>query len=192
MKLTENDNYNEEWDKFIADGNRNALTTIYFHYYDQLFTFGLKHISDKQVVEDSIQTIFLNFIQNRKGIGKVKNLTSYLIASFRHQLFNDLAKQKRTVLIDDFNDEQFDYFKSTEQDNSYEDLEQIHHVVKELMCKLPSKMQEIIFLRFNNRIPYEEIAEMLNISVDSCYKSVYRSIKAIREEAEKILGNGSV
>ena len=39
----------------------------------------------------------------------------------------------------------------------------------------------------NDKISYEEIAQIMDISIDSCYKTVYRAIKTIREEAEKIM-----
>ncbi len=181
----------EAWNKFIDKGDKDALATIYFHYYDRLFTFGLKHTPDKQTVEDSIQTVFFNLIQNRKGIGKVKNLTAYLMGAFRHQLFYDLAKQKNTLLTNKIQDWQFDYYTSSEQGISEkENFEQLYQAVRESIGRLPPKQQEIIFLRFDSGVPYEEIADMLHISVDSCYKSVYRSVKRIREEVEKTLGKG--
>ena len=189
MKVIKSNGQVEAWDQFILDGNMDALSRIYFHYYDLLFTYGMKHTSDKQVVEDTIQNVFMNLIKLRKSIGDIKNLSGYLISTFRRQLFLDLNKQKKTILTEQLPEERFDYFKSPEQDISdKENLERIHLTIKQCIGKLTAKQQEIIFLRFEREVPYEEIAEMLNISVDSCYKSVYRSIKTIRAEVGKILG----
>jgi RNA polymerase sigma factor (sigma-70 family) len=149
----------------------------------------LKHGVDKHVVEDSIQNVFINLIKFRKGIGEVKNLSGYLVSSFRRQLFADLTNQNKTILTEQVSDEQFDYFKSSEQDISdKEKLELLHATVKECIGNLTAKQQEILFLRFENGISYEEISELLHISVDSCYKSVYRSIKIIRGEVVKLSG----
>ena len=182
----------EIWNKFILDGNQDALSRIYFHYYDLLFDYGQKHTSDKQLVEDVIQDIFINFIKVRKRIGNVKNLGGYLLTTFRRQLYLDLIRQKKTILTEQLPEGQFDYYKSPEQEGSdQESMEQVHSAIRECIGKLTPKQQEMIYLRFEREISYEQIAQTLNISVDSCYKSTYRSIKIIRAEVEKILGKGA-
>lgn len=187
MKVLKSNSQFEDWNQFILEGNMDALSRIYFHCYDLLFTYGLKHTADKQVVENTIQNVFMNLITLRKSIGDVKNLTGYLICTFRRQLFLELNKQKKTILTEKLPEEQFDFFKSPEQDISdKEDLEQLHVIIKQCIGNLTNKQQEIIYLRFESGISYEEISEMLHISVDSCYKLVYRSIKTIRSEVGKI------
>ena len=181
----------EFWNQFILDGDQEALSHIYFHYYDFLFDYGRKHTSNKQMVEDAIQDIFISFIKARKRIGIVKNLNGYLIATFRRQLFLDLNKQRKTILTENLAEESFDYFRSTDEDISeIGDREQLYLTIKQCVSKLTNKQKEIMFLRFESGISYTEIAEILNISVDSCYKSIYRSINAIKSEAEKVLVKG--
>ena len=178
------------WSQFIQDGDRDALSQIYFLYYDFLFDYGLKHTSDKQVVEDVIQETFVSIIRHRKSIGVIRNLSGYLITTFRNQLFLDLNKQRKTILTEQMPEEQFDYFREPDQDiTDKKNLEQLYLTIRQCIAKLTSRQQEIIFLRFEREISYEEIAKIMNISVDSCYKSVHRAIKTVRSEAEKILGN---
>ena len=189
MEELKNSDLIGDWNRFIYDGNMDALSKIYFHYYDFMFTYGLKHSIDKQVVEDSIQNVFVNLIKSRKNISQVKNLTGYLISTFRRQLFLDLNKQKNTIVTEQLPEEQFDYYKTSDQAISdKENLEQLHETIEKCIGNLTAKQQEILFLRFENEISYEEISTMLNISVDSCYKSVYRTVKIIRAEVEKIIG----
>lgn len=193
MKALKNNDQIEVWNQFILDGNQNALSQLYFHYYDLLFDYGLKRTSDKQLVEDAIQDIFINFIKLRESIGSVKNLTGYLISTFRRQLFLEHKKQKKTIPTEQLPEEHFDYFKSPEQDIAEaENMERLHSTINQCISKLTDKQREIIFLRFEREISYEEIAETLNISVESCYKSTYRSIKTIRSEVEKILGKNQI
>ncbi|MGV8095447.1 MAG: sigma-70 family RNA polymerase sigma factor [Mangrovibacterium sp.] len=191
MKVLKNSTHIKIWEQFILTGNLDALSKVYFHYYDFLFDYGMRLTSDRQAVEDAIQSEFINIIKARKNITPVKNLPGYLISSFRRQLIHDLNKQRKLVLSEDMQEERFDYYKSSEQDNSdQERQEQVYSVVKRCIDQLTAKQREIIFLRFEKEISYEEISEMLNISVESCYKSVYRTIKAIKTEAEAILNQG--
>jgi RNA polymerase sigma factor (sigma-70 family) len=189
MKASKDIDLIEIWNKFILDGNMDALSHIYLHYYDCLFDYGHKLTTEKQLVEDAIQDMFINFIKFRKSIGSVKNLTGYLICTFRRQLFHDVKKNKKTIPAEQLPEEHFDYFKSPDKDISdKENLELLHLTIKKCIGNLPTKQQEIMYLRFEREISYEEIAVTLSISVESCYKSVYRSVKTIRSEAEKILG----
>ncbi len=188
--MDQNNELTDAWMHFIANGDRDALSRVYFHYYDSLLTYGMKHTTDSQVVEDAIQSVFLNLITQRKGISKVRNLCSYLFTAFRHELIRNLKKKKRMMLSENTQHEHFDYFIIPDQaPSSEEHLDKMHLLAREYISKLPARQQEIIFLRFENLLSYDEISEMLNISVDSCYKSVYRSIKTIREKVEKMLGN---
>jgi RNA polymerase sigma factor (sigma-70 family) len=180
-----------EWNQFIYDGNLDSLSVVYFHHYDLLFTYGMKHTSDRQSVEDAIQDVFVNLIKSRKNIGIVQNQSGYLVSSFRRQLFINLNKMKKTLVTDNLPEEHFDFYKSNEpvfkeEDNS----EKLNSIISECISKLSSKQREIIYLRFDNGDTYEEIARMLQISVDSCYKSVYRSIRTIRNEVIRITGKG--
>lgn len=191
MKIIRNNSRNDSWDGFISDGNLDALSRIYFQYYDQLFSYGLKHSFDKQTVEDSIQNVFLNLIKFRKNIGEVKNLTGYLLTSFRRQLFADAGKQKNMILSEQLPEEKFDFFKSQDYEiTEKENLETVLRTINRCIDKLSSRQREILYLKFHVGITYEEIAGMLNISVDSCYKSIYRSVKSIRGELEKITEDG--
>lgn len=189
MKETNHIIQYESWNNFILDGDMDSLSKVYYQYYDCLFDYGHKHTSDKQLIENAIQDVFINIVKFRKSISEVKNLTGYLISSFRRQLLVDIEKQKKTILTDQVPEEYFDYFKSPEQDIlETENIERLHSTIKHCMSKLTDRQREIIFLRFEREISYEEIAKILNISVESCYKSSYRSIRIIRSEVEKIMG----
>jgi RNA polymerase sigma factor (sigma-70 family) len=188
MKL---DDLMNAWNRFIHDGNPDSLSKVYFHFYDLLFTYGMKHTSDKQSVENAIQDVFMNLIKSRKNIGIVQNLSGYLVSSFRRQLFSNLKKLKKTIVTDHLHEEHFEFFKSDDQGFiEKENSDQLNSIIRECIEKLSPKQQEIVYLRFENGISYEEIAGMLQISVDSCYKSVYRSIKTIRNEVRRITGKG--
>lgn len=176
------------WKKFLKDGSQTALSSIYMDHYDLLFKFGLKHTKDIQIIEDSIQNVFSNFLKVRKSLGEIYNLPGYLIITFRRQLFLDIKKQKKLFLMEHLSDNQFDYFNSPEQEMSdREEKDQMHMIVKQCISNLTPKQQEIIYLHFDCELSYEDISAMLDITVESCYKTVCRSIKSIRIEAEKNL-----
>ncbi|MEI8049541.1 MAG: sigma-70 family RNA polymerase sigma factor [Bacteroidota bacterium] len=187
MKVPLNNNYCTNWENFISHGDREALSLIYFDHYDLLFNFGLKHTSDTQIIEDSIQNTFSYFLKVRKKLGLVSNVAGYLFISFRRQLFLDLKIQKKLLHNEKLSEKHFAYFNNPEQDQSdLEEENQLRMVVKECIGKLSAKQQELIYLKYECDLTYEDISALLDITVESCHKSMYRSIKAIRTEAQKI------
>ena len=191
MKVSQNFSQNEIWNQFILDGNQDALSRIYDDNYDLLFDYGHRFTSNVHMVEDAIQDVFINIIKYRKSIGFVKNIQGYLVCTFRRQLLLDLNKNKKTLFTEQMPEGFFDYFKSPDSENAEkEDKEFLHTTISECVNNLTDKQREIIFLRFEREISYEEIAVILNISVESCYKSIYRTIKIIRCAAERSLVKG--
>lgn len=182
------------WNHFIKDGDEVSLSHIYKENYDLLYDYGLRYTSAIEVVEDSIQEVFISLIKYRKKIGFVRNIQGYLISSFRRQLFLVLNNKKRIIPMDQIPEGSFDYFKNPDNEISEkEDKEFLHETISECINNLTNKQKEILFLRFEQNIPYEEIASILNISVDSCYKSIYRTIKSIRSAVEKkIISSGKL
>jgi len=134
---------------------------IYFQYYDLLFDYGLRHTTDRQLVEDVIQDIFISLIKHRKSIGIVKSLKGYLISTFRRRLVLNLDKKKKTILTPTLPEEHFDYFKSPVDDESEIDkTERIYSTIRQSIAKLTDKQREIIYLRFEREISYEEILQI--------------------------------
>jgi RNA polymerase sigma factor (sigma-70 family) len=187
MKKPDNNDYNAIWDLFIAEGNQEALGMIYFSHYDLLYNFGLKYTSDKQIIEDAIQDIFSYFLRIGSKMPPVKNLRAFLLQSFRNRLLFDLKRRNRLNTRDQFKEKSIpghepEVHKVFEQ----EWCNNLGKTIAKCMELLSKKQKEAIFLRFQSELSYDEIAVILGITVDSCYKLVYRSLKELRIEFERL------
>ncbi len=187
MPISQNSYYIELWEMFISQDNQESLSIIYKDHFDLLYNFGFKYTSDTGAIENSIQNIFGYFLKKRNKLGPVNNMSGYLIQCFRHELYLALKKQKKIVLCQTIPEGYFNYDSAQKENESGEKRDQLHQTMMAIIKKLNPKQQKIINLRFIERFSYKEISDMLNISVDSCYKSVYRSVTSIRHEAERVL-----
>jgi RNA polymerase sigma factor (sigma-70 family) len=187
MPISQNSYYIELWEMFISQDNQESLSIIYKDHFDLLYNFGFKYTSDTGAIENSIQNIFGYFLKKRNKLGPVNNMSGYLIQCFRHELYLALKKQKKIVLCQTIPEGYFNHDSAQKENEFGEKREQLHQTMMAIIKKLNPKQQKIINLRFIERFSYKEISDMLNISVDSCYKSVYRSVTSIRHEAERVL-----
>ena len=186
-KWQEENDYPAIWESFIATGDKEAIGMIYFGHYDLLYNFGLKYTNDIQVIEDAIQNIFGYFLKSGGKLSPVKNLRGYLLQSFRHQLLLDLKKRNKISHLNNLkgiNDDSHEPEVNEVYENEWSNRRL--HKLDRCMEHLSKKQKEVLYLRFKCDLSYTEISDILGIAVDSCQKLVYRSLKALREDLEKI------
>lgn len=188
----ENMDYPAIWESFVATGDKEAIGMIYFGHYDLLYNFGLKYTGDIQIIEDAIQNIFSYFLKSGGKLSPVKNLRGYLLQSFRHQLLLDLKKRNKIYYLNNLKGENTDYYEP-DVNEVYENEWniRIRQKLGKCMEHLTEKQKEILYLRFQVKLSYAEIAVMLGIAVDSSQKMVYRTLKLLREDLEKLDGIGN-
>jgi RNA polymerase sigma factor (sigma-70 family) len=63
-------------------------------------------------------------------------------------------------------------------------------ILLESLRKLTPRQQEILYLKFDNNLSYDEISGIFGISVESCRTSVYRIIRVIRDDVKKLQVKG--
>ena len=187
MKRQDTNDYRAIWESFVANGNQEAIGMIYFGHYDLLYNFGLKYTRDVQVIEDAIQNIFSYFLKSGSKLQPVVNMRGYLLQSFRHQLLLDLKKRDRILRLNHLGSGIGDHHEP--EVNEIFEQEWSNRLRKKLgicMEHLTVKQKEILYLRFQCELSYAEIAVILDITVDSCYKLVYRSLRELRIDLEKL------
>lgn len=171
--------FSNKWLAFAHYGSMEALSSIYYIQFDILYDYGKKFTSDEYIIEDAIQNIFINLIKYKDSLKNVKNVRGYLMIAFRNELMR-LLMSKRNFENDDLASDS-DFLAEYEEDSEEDDAQ--FYMKKKLQCclkDLSPKQREMLFLRFDAGLSYEEISQAINISIESCRTSVYRTIKNIK------------
>lgn len=188
MKKTINADSCDAWKIFILTGCDKSFSKIYHNHFDLLYYIGMKYTSNTQLIEDSIHNVFVYLLKKRKSLTDVMNVKAYLVKSFRRQLLVDLGKQSRFSFIGHLSENQFGYFNGTEQlISEREELHELKIAIRKSLINLSARQREIIYLRYDCELSYEEISEIREISIDACYKSVYRSLKIMKQTLEQMV-----
>jgi len=179
----------EVWTKF-KNGNDEALSLIFSENSKKLYLYGLKLTANHTIIEDSIQDLFSDLVRNRKNLGPTDNIHFYLIKSFKRRLQRQIQKEKRYNLKDNTEDYVFDITYSIEHDIILE--EKSNHklaLLNKALSELSSRQKEAIYFRFTEGLGYEQIAEIMEMNVESCRNLIYRSIKSLKDS---LCGNVSI
>lgn len=174
------DNLDSIWKRFKA-GDQEAFAILYNRYIDNLFSYGSKLCKDTNAVKDSLQELFIELYLNREKITiHPENLKFYLLLALKRNLIKKLQTDRK--FSNEFHQIAFEpeysiEFKIIEAEKN----DEISRKVSNALSQLPAKQKEAIYLRFNEGLEYNDIAGLLEITVESVRKQVHRALKTVRE-----------
>lgn len=167
------------WSSLI-EGNLRALETIYKRHYALLLNYGLKVCQDIELTKDCIQDVFVK-LHKSKELSQTVSPRAYLLKALRNTLYDNLLLSKETTSLDEFAfhiSESHDLFEQLFFKND-EDLQLSKQLLKAL-SSLPSNQKTILYLRFVKELSHKEIAEIMNINVQSSMNLVSRALMKLR------------
>lgn len=170
------------WKSFQL-GSKEAFASVYNQHLNTLYRYGTKLCMDKEVVKDAIQDIFLDlYLKRGKNKTNPENLKYYLILALKRNLIKKLKQNRKLGELSSVSELSFEPAYNMEQViiKNEEETEKSRNI-EIMLSQLTSKQKEALYLRFNESMEYPEIAKVMQISVESVRKQVYRAIKSIRE-----------
>lgn len=184
-KNSDHELYNTDrslWESF-RKGDPVAFVRLYDQYVDVLFSFGTHFTSDKELIKDCIHDLFLVLGKYRTRLSDTTSVRFYLLASLKRRIIREQGKHGmiRSVdpavlkLVGDEESPTFEYVFIRREEADHQS-----RLLLEALKALSTHQQKILFLRFNQDLRYTEIAELLDISVESVRTMVYRSLKSLR------------
>ena len=189
MVEVKNDSYWQYvWNQF-KEGDKESFAIIYNHQVDALYRYASKLSKDEHAIKDAIQEIFMELYLKRETVKTTPEfLKFYLLLALKRNLIkkNQSSRKIQQLNTSESNDFEVDY-NIESQLIEIEENSAINRQVLDALNQLPAKQKEAVYLRFNQALEYEEVAAILEISVESVRKQVYRAIKTLRE----IIGNES-
>ncbi|MEA5429299.1 RNA polymerase sigma factor [Arcicella lustrica] len=166
----------------LKQGDKDALSTLYFHFYNHLYEYGYRLCQDEHLVKDKIQDLFVKLWVKRDTLAQEVNVQSYLLGSLR----NSLNEQYRTetnrgkiiqlyknTLENEFSLE----FELIKLEQETINVNKLH----EALSLLTPKQREVIYLRYFEEVSYEEIAKVMDIQTKAVYKLSARALERLKE-----------
>ncbi|WP_198440076.1 RNA polymerase sigma factor [Pareuzebyella sediminis] len=170
------------WKEFKA-GSEEAFSLIYRKNVSLLYSYGLKIVTDKELIKDCIQDLFVEIWNTKHRLGAVKSIKSYLFKSIRRKLISEsvkrrkkLRKQESLVLSQHTitKVEEPDFIISSKESPNEQKL-------RVALEHLTSRQKEIVYLKYFSKLTYVEIADTMELSIKGTYKLMGRSIGFLRK-----------
>ncbi len=169
------------WLEFL-NGSDSAFAQIYSRFFSLLFNYGIKIDSNRQLINDCIQDLFIDIWNSRSRLSEVEWLKTYLIKSLRRRILKE--SNKESFLYSGSINEDYDFQVVLSHDMQLireEDIVLQNDRLKQALSELTYRQREAIFLKFYERLTYEQIADVMAITVKATYKIMARAIEVLKK-----------
>lgn len=174
-----NESENIIWESFLK-GSRTAFEQLYNVYAPMLFNYGFTITTDANLLQDTIQDFFIDLWKRKTNLNTPDNLKSYLVIAFRNRLFKTLKKNPK------FEAEQTESLETAPSPETVWILEIENELrnqkLKSALQSLPDRQKEALHLKYFNGMSSKEIAEVLEMNVQSVSNILYRALTALRKK----------
>ena len=179
-------NNNIEYISKIKKGEETSFRHFVNSYSKDLFYYAQCFVRSKETAEEVVSDVFLDVWRHREEIDEIKNIKAWLLTLTHNKAISYLRKAENSSEIASW--EEIDDFQiignlqtPDEEMISKEEIAQINSLIQ----TLPPKCKVVFALAKIERLPYKEIADMLNISVKTINVHVAKALEIISNGLKK-------
>lgn len=177
----ENKRESELWAE-LKEGNLGAFDFIFRKYVRLLYNYGHRATVNHELLEDCVQDLFAELWEKRETLPEVNFIKPYLLKIFTRKLHK--KRELENKLLNRFGLQEDYYFEIV---FSHE-----HHLIKEqnaqdqtkrlnaALRQLTTRQKQVIYLKYFENLKYQEIADIMAISIESIYKLVNKAMQVIK------------
>lgn len=171
------------WQQFL-EGDVAAYAVIYKKYFAALLQYGSRITSDKDLVKDCVQDLFVKIWNSRERLKGTTSIKYYLFTSLRNKILDHMRsnRHKLETSFSIHSERVIDEIAVPELgDTSKKDQ------VFKAISKLSRHQQSLLHMKFNEERSNVEIAEELGITIQSVYNAVFKTLRFLRKQVLSIL-----
>lgn len=183
-----------EWMKRIKAGDTAALEALIECHQSRIVGTVTRMLGDESDAEDIAQQVFIRVWRSAARYEPTARFTTWLYKITRNLVFNELRRRKRhpTQSLDEPLDSDSERVRATPDpgtkapDRTLLDGE-MHAAIQRAIDELPEAQRLAVILRRYDNVPYEEIAEILDLTVPAVKSVLFRARTELREKLRKYL-----
>ncbi|MDP0501562.1 MAG: RNA polymerase sigma-70 factor [Verrucomicrobiota bacterium JB022] len=164
----------ELWGR-MRDADASALEQLFTRHYQRLCSFAYRYVRSDQQAEEIVSDVFVKLWEKRAELPLPSSVRSYLYTSVRNHSLNHLARRRSQLeALDDhaerLPDDAHDAARGLEQ-------QEVLAEVEDLIRQMPPRRQAIFRMSRLDGLKYKEIANILQISVNTVQNQMVEAVK---------------
>lgn len=143
-----------------------------------LLQYATQITGNRERARDVVQEAFIKL--QRNGAVDSQKTATWLFTVCRNGALNVCRKERRVMFLDD----QIIESRRDEQPMPFERIEQreASGFLAKILATLPPRQQEVLQLKFQNDLSYQEIAEVTKTTANSVGVLIHTAMKTLRQK----------
>lgn len=179
--------------KKIEIKDHTEFSRIYTLYFPKMVRFAKEYVISEEEAQSIVQDLFLYLWERRDTLGAISNLNAFLFTLTKNRCIDFYRQQTRITRLK----ESLDSLQERELHLKMEALKQfdenifstqeIEELLNNAVNKLPEKCREVFILSRMEGLKHEEIAQQINISVNTVQNHISAALKRLKIELKDYL-----
>ena len=172
------------WDSFRL-GSRSAFDQIFDLYIGPLQWYGYAMCKDRDLVDDSVQELFVELWNKRSKVSTTTSIKYYLLKSVRRRIIRNIKSQRWYYSLIPLDESALGEFSIPYESTLIEQETEAarRELLQRLTRTLSKRQQEIIYLRYTEMLSIDEISDVMRLSVESVYSLIGKAMASLRKSA---------
>jgi len=191
MGMTDSDRTDSSLAVLAQKGDKEAFSKLVETYQRRIYSFCYQFFRDADVAAELTQEAFLRAFRHIRRYDRKRKFSTWLYSVARNICIDEKRKLDRgkTVPLQEVNP---DSLHSGGQSRHLKDPSQIslhleeRVVLEQAVTRLPEKYRTVIILCYFQELPYQEVADVMGLSLNLVKVRIFRAKKMLLE----ILGEG--
>jgi RNA polymerase sigma-70 factor (ECF subfamily) len=175
----------------VAQGDVRAFEQLIEAHQTRVIGAVAKMLGDQTDAEDIAQQVFIRVWKSAPRYQPTAKFTTWLFKITRNLVFNELRRRQRHPAQPLEQEETEHHFQAADTQSMSPDASmldaELQQAVQDAIDSLPEAQRMAIVLRRYEAMPYEEIGEILNLSVPAVKSVLFRARTELKEKLRKYL-----
>ena len=181
--------YNAQLIKKLREGNHHAYKCIFDHYYALMGAIAYEYVEDYYISQNIVEDVMMSIWEKREQLIISTSVKSYLLTSVHNKCIDYLRSRSREAEVFSLESEIGSSSCYIPDQEMFEQivLSELEKKIEEIIQSMPEECKKVFLLsRYGNK-SYAEIANELNISVNTVKYHIKKALSLFREELKDYL-----
>lgn len=171
--------------QLLRKGNKRAFTIIYNRYNKMLYALAFRYLKDCDLSEDIVQQVFTKLWEFYPDITVTVSLRNYLYTMTKNMILNQIRDNNHSLV------QNYQIAQSSEiyEDNLLSVIEEkeLMSIFYQAIDMLPEQKKAVCILKMEEKMSNQDIAQRMNISINTVKTHYAQAIKLLRMYMDKLL-----
>jgi RNA polymerase sigma factor (sigma-70 family) len=178
--------------RLVARGDTSAFEKVIERHQALVAGTAARMLGSNSDVEDIAQQVFIRVWKSARRYVPRAKFTTWLLKITRNLVFNELRRAKRRAQVSLQPEPGAEEISLKDETNPAPDASllegELQQAIEEAIMQLPESQRMALVLRRYEQLSYEEIAEVLDLSVPAVKSVLFRARTELRARLSKYLG----